>query len=154
MMPIFPLIQMTFSGVARPNNRPLPNQIPSQGADMRILVVEDQQDTRQVLTGLLRRWGYDVFPADSLKSGMDRLETEPPIDVILSDIGLPDGSGYALVSEARRRGKRVLAIALSGYAYPSDVRVAKLAGFDHHLSKPCDCHYLHTILQDRARWTT
>jgi len=121
---------------------------------MRILVVEDQQDTRQVLTGLLRRWGYDVFPADSLKSGLDRLETEPPIDVILSDIGLPDGSGYALVSEARRRGKRVLAIALSGYAYPSDVRVAKLTGFDHHLSKPCDCHYLHTILQDRARWTT
>jgi len=147
-------IQMTFSGVARPNNRPLPNQIASQGADMRILVVEDQQDTRQVLTGLLRRWGYDVFPAESLKSGMDRLETEPPIDVILSDIGLPDGTGYALVSEARRRGKRVLAIALSGYAYPSDVRIAKLAGFDHHLSKPCDCHYLRTILQDRASWTT
>jgi len=145
---------MAFSGVARPNNRPPPNQIPSQGADMRILVVEDQQDTRQVLTGLLRRWGYDVFPADSLKSGMDRLETEPPIDVILSDIGLPDGTGYALVSEARRRGKRVLAIALSGYAYPSDVRIAKLAGFDHHLSKPCDCHYLRTILQDRASWTT
>jgi len=121
---------------------------------MRILVVEDQQDTRQVLTGLLRRWGYDVLPADSLKSGIDRLETEPPIDVILSDIGLPDGTGYALVSEARRRGKRVLAIALSGYAYPSDVRIAKLAGFDHHLSKPCDCHYLRTILQDRASWTT
>src|SRR5205807_9212601 len=111
---------MTFSGVARPNNRPLPNQIPSQGADMRILVVEDQQDTRQVLTGLLRRWGYDVFPADSLKSGMDRLVTEPPIDVILSDIGLPDGSGYALVSEARPRGTRALPIALAGHRCPSE----------------------------------
>ena len=119
---------------------------------MRILVVEDHQDTRQVLTGLLTRWGYDVSPADSLKSGMDRLETEPPVDVILSDIALHDGTGYALVSEARRRGKRVLAIALSGYAYPSDVRIAKLTGFDHHLSKPCDCGYLRTILQDRAKW--
>ena len=119
---------------------------------MRILVVEDHQDTREVLTGLLRRWGYDVSPADSLKSGMDRLETEPPVDVILSDIALPDGTGYALVSEARRRGKRVLAIALSGYVYPSDVRVAKLTGFDHHLSKPCDCHYLRRILEERMRW--
>ena len=119
---------------------------------MRILLVEDHQDTREVLTGLLRRWGYDVSPADSLKSGLNRLETEPPVDVILSDIALSDGTGYALVGEARRRGKRVLAIALSGYAYPSDVRIAKLTGFDHHLSKPCDCHYLRTILEDRAKW--
>ena len=119
---------------------------------MRILVVEDHQDTRQVLAGLLTRWGYDVSSADNLKSGMDRLETEPPIDVIVSDIALPDGTGYALVSEARRRGKRVLAIALSGYAYPSDVRIAKLTGFDHHLSKPCDCHYLRTILEERVQW--
>ena len=118
---------------------------------MRILVVEDHADTRNVLTGLLTRWGYDVFPADSLKSGLELLNREPPFDVILSDIALPDGTGYALVSEARRQGKRVLAIALSGYAYPSDVRVAKLTGFDHHLSKPCDCHYLRTLLQDRAR---
>lgn len=128
-----------------------PNQNLSHG-DMRILVVEDHQDTRRVLTGLLTRWGYDVSSVDSLKSGMDRLEMEPPVDVILSDIALPDGTGYALVSEARRRGKRVLAIALSGYAYPSDVHIAKLTGFDHHLSKPCNCAYLRTILQDRARW--
>ena len=119
---------------------------------MRILVVEDHQDTRQVLTGLLTRWGYDVSSADSLKDGLDRLETEPPVDVILSDIALPDGTGYALVSEARRRGKRVLAIALSGYAYPSDVHIAKLTGFDHHLSKPCDCACLRAILQERAQW--
>jgi CheY-like chemotaxis protein len=119
---------------------------------MRILVVEDHQDTRQVLVGLLTRWGYDVSPAESLSSGLSRLESEPPIDVIVSDIALPDGTGYALVSEARRKGKRMLAIALSGYAYPSDVRIAKLTGFDHHLSKPCDCSYLRTILEDRARW--
>jgi CheY-like chemotaxis protein len=119
---------------------------------MRILVVEDHQDTRQVLTGLLTRWGYDVSSADSLRGGMDRLEAEPPIDVIVSDIALPDGTGYALVSEARRRGKRVLAIALSGYAYPSDVHIAKLTGFDHHLPKPCDSHYLRKILEERMRW--
>jgi CheY-like chemotaxis protein len=119
---------------------------------MRILLVEDHADTRKILTGLLTRWGYIVSSADSLKGGLDLLNSEPPPDVVLSDIALPDGTGYALISEARRQGKRVLAIALSGYAYPSDVRIAKLTGFDHHLSKPCDCHYLRTILEDRARW--
>ena len=119
---------------------------------MRILVVEDHIDTRQVLVGLLTRWGYIVSAADTLKSGLDRLNSEPPIDVILSDIALPDGTGYALISEARRHGKRLLAIALSGYTYPSDVKIAKLTGFDHHLSKPCDCQYLRSILRDRARW--
>jgi CheY-like chemotaxis protein len=119
---------------------------------MRILVVEDHQDTRQVLVGLLTRWGYIVSAAATLKSGLTKLESEPPVDVILSDIALPDGTGYALVSEARRRGKRVLAIALSGYTYPSDVHIAKLTGFDHHLSKPCDCASLRSILEERARW--
>jgi CheY-like chemotaxis protein len=115
---------------------------------MRILVVEDHQDTRQVLTRLLTHWGFDVAAAENLQSGLNCLDSEP-IDVILSDIALPDGTGYALVSEARRRGKEVLAIALSGYSYPSEVQVSKLTGFDHHLSKPCDCQQLRSLLQDR-----
>jgi CheY-like chemotaxis protein len=119
---------------------------------MQILVVEDHRDTQQVLAGLLSRWGYIVSAAGTLKAALDRLNSEPPVDVIVSDIALPDGTGYALVSEARRRGKRVLAIALSGYAYPSDVHIAKLTGFDHHLSKPCDSHYLRTILKERSAW--
>ena len=118
---------------------------------MRVLVVEDHAETRKVLSGLLTRWGYDVSAADSLQTGLNRLNSQPPVDVLVSDIALPDGTGYALVSEARRAGKRILAIALSGYAYPSDVQIAKLTGFDHHLTKPCDCSYLRSILQDRAR---
>jgi CheY-like chemotaxis protein len=113
---------------------------------MRILVVEDHQATRQVLTRLLTRWGFDVAPAGTLKSGLKHLDSEP-IDVILSDIALPDGTGYALVSEARRRGKQLLAIALSGYNYPSEVQIAKITGFDHHLSKPCDCQLLRSLLE-------
>jgi CheY-like chemotaxis protein len=101
-----------------------------------------------VLTRLLTHWGFDVAPAENLQSGLNCLDNEP-IDVILSDIALPDGTGYALVSEARRRGKEVLAIALSGYSYPSEVQVSKLTGFDHHLSKPCDCQQLRSLLQDR-----
>ncbi|MEY2438702.1 MAG: hypothetical protein QOI34_87 [Verrucomicrobiota bacterium] len=115
---------------------------------MRILVVEDHADTRQVLTNLLTHWGFDVSPAGTLQSGLNRLETES-IDVILSDIALPDGTGYALIQEARRRGKEVLAIALSGYNYPAEIEIAKLTGFDHHLSKPCDCQQLRSLLEER-----
>ena len=114
---------------------------------MRILVVEDHQETRDVLTRLLTRWGFDIVPTETLAHGLERLETES-FDVILSDIALPDGTGYALVSEARRRGKDVLAIALSGYDYPSEVQVAKLTGFDHHLSKPFDCGHLRSLLEE------
>jgi len=119
---------------------------------MQILVVEDHRNTRRSLSGLLTRWGYVVSAADSLKAALERLNAEPPVDVIVSDIALPDGTGYALVSEPRRSGKRVLAIALSGYTYPSDVHIAKLTGFDHHLSKPCDSQYLRTILEERSAW--
>jgi CheY-like chemotaxis protein len=121
----------------------------SSGTAMRILVVEDHQETRDVLTRLLSRWGFDTVPADTLEHGLNHLATEP-IDVILSDIALPDGTGYALISEARRRGKEVLAIALSGYTYPCEVQVAKLTGFDHHLSKPCDCHHLRSLLEAKS----
>src|SRR4051812_25849844 len=114
---------------------------------MRILLVEDHGDTRQVLTRLLTHWGYEVTPADNLKHGIAQLDGAP-IDVILSDIGLPDGTGYALVSEARQRGKDVLAIALSAFGNPTDLQIAKLAGFDHYLSKPFDCQHLRTLLED------
>jgi CheY-like chemotaxis protein len=114
---------------------------------MRILLVEDHQDTRQVLARLLTHWGFDVAPAESLKTGLAQLDGGP-FDVILSDIGLPDGTGHALISEARRRGKNILAIALSGFGHPTEVQLAKLTGFDHHLSKPCDCQQLRTILDE------
>ena len=117
---------------------------------MRILLVEDHNDTRHVLTRLLTHWGFDVSAAENLQGGLDRLEHEP-IDAIVSDIGLPDGTGYALISEARRQGKNMLAIALSGFGFPTEVKVAKQTGFDHHLSKPFDCQELRSLLEERIR---
>jgi DNA-binding response OmpR family regulator len=121
---------------------------------MRILLVEDHNDTRHVLTRLLTHWGFDVSAAENLKAGLNQLETEP-IDAIVSDIGLPDGTGYALISEARRQGKNMLAIALSGFGFPTEVQVAKQTGFDHHLSKPFDCQQLRSLLEEKiTRRTT
>jgi len=123
---------------------------------MRILVVEDHQDTGQALTRLLTNWGFDVALAETLQSGLGQLTTEA-FDVILSDIALPDGTGYALVSEARRRGIDVVAIALSAYSYPDEVQIAKLTGFDHHLTKPYNSQELRSLLEgaiDRKRSAT
>jgi DNA-binding response OmpR family regulator len=112
---------------------------------MRILVVEDHDDTRQVLMRLLQHWGFDVAVAQTLENGLRFLQTER-FDAIVSDIALPDGTGYALVSEAKRRWKEVLAIALSGHSSPSDLNIGRLSGFDYYLTKPCDCHELRSIL--------
>ncbi|HEY4284508.1 MAG TPA: hypothetical protein VGM62_15705 [Chthoniobacterales bacterium] len=65
-------------------------------------------------------------------------------------LGLPDGTGYALITEARRRGKDVLAIALSAFGNPAELQIAKLTGFDHHLSKPFDCQHLRTLLEEAS----
>jgi DNA-binding response OmpR family regulator len=116
---------------------------------MRILLVEDHQDTRVILTRLLTHWGFEVSAAENLQAGLNQLNTEP-LDAIVSDIGLPDGTGYALISEARRRrGKDLLAIALSGFGFPTEVLVAKQSGFDHHLTKPFDCQELRSLLDQK-----
>src|SRR5690242_6562875 len=101
---------------------------------MRVLLVEDHYNTRRALTRLLTRWGFDVIPAENLKSGVDALNQ--PIDIIVSDIGLPDGNGYTLVREARRCGKHIPAISVSGFDFPGGTRLPKENGFDHHLVKP------------------
>jgi len=115
---------------------------------MRILLVEDHRDTRQVLTRLLTHWGFDVAAAEDLQHGLDQLD-RGSFDAILSDIGLPDGTGYALVNEARRRGKDVLAIALSGFGFSPEKQLSLRSGFDHHLTKPFDCQQLRSLLEQK-----
>jgi CheY-like chemotaxis protein len=112
---------------------------------VRILIVEDHEDTRDVLVRLLEHWGFSVASAETLERGLDILRDEA-FDAIVSDIALPDGTGYALVSEAKRRQQGVVTIALSGYNSANDVRIGKLSGFDYHLSKPFDCQLLRSIL--------
>jgi CheY-like chemotaxis protein len=112
---------------------------------MSVLLVEDHQVSREILARFLEHWGFDVVTAESLQKGLGALE-EMRFDAIISDIALPDGSGYALISDAKQRDKDVVGIALSGYASPGDVNIGRLAGFDYHLTKPCDCERLRSIL--------
>jgi len=113
---------------------------------MNILVVEDHEDTRHVLERFLSRKGFEVTIADNVQNGLSLLLTKQ-FGAIVSDIMLPDGTGYGLMSEARRQGVDVLAIALTAYGYPADVNEPKLTGFDYHLRKPIDCEKLVAILE-------
>ena len=114
----------------------------------RILVVEDHGDTRRILMSMLSRWGYEVSAADSVASGLEFIRAKD-FDVVLSDIGLPDGDGYDLVSAAKQIQK-FKAVALSAYGSTEDVLRGRAAGFDHHLTKPVDFHELRSVLSGAA----
>src|SRR6266404_9475090 len=114
---------------------------------MQVLIVEDHRDSREMLERYLTRRGYDVATAGDLQTGIDFLDKQR-FDAIISDFALPDGTGYALISEARRRGIRALGIAVSGYPYPSDVNEAGATGFHYHLTKPVNCDHLCSLLKE------
>jgi CheY-like chemotaxis protein len=111
---------------------------------LRILVVEDHSDTLQALSRLLTHFGHEISVADGAQSALKIIGSKK-FDVVLSDIGLADGSGYDVISEAKRR-QPVKAVALTGFGTDEDIRRGKEAGFDFHLVKPVDFHELRTVL--------
>ena len=113
---------------------------------MRILIVEDHDDTRDALERFLSRCGYGVAVAADLRTALNLLQAQP-FQAVVTDIALPDGTGYALISEARRRGINVLAIALTAYSYPRGADEPSVTGFDYYLKKPLDCMKLQSLLR-------
>lgn len=111
---------------------------------LRILLVEDHQDTRRTLSRLLTHFGHNVVTAENVEGAMDVIGSNN-IDVVLCDIGLPDGSGYEVAAHARANGG-IKAIALTGFGTEQDVQRSKEAGFDFHLVKPINFQELQTIL--------
>jgi CheY-like chemotaxis protein len=100
----------------------------------RILVVDDHGDTLRSMQLLLRRLGYEVLAAENMTDALQIAE-EQPFDILLSDIGLPDGSGLELLKRIRQR-RDVPALALSGFGMDEDVERSREAGFSDHLIKP------------------
>jgi signal transduction histidine kinase len=112
---------------------------------VRLLLVEDHEDTNRSLTRMLRRRGYEVHSASDVRSALD-IAASNPFDVLVSDIGLPDGSGIDLLKALRAKGE-VFGIALSGYGMEEDIRRSRDVGFSHHLVKPVDLNKLDSIIQ-------
>ena len=101
----------------------------------RIVVVDDNDDLREMLEGLLVSAGHEVSTAHDGPSGLDRILDRKP-DVALVDLGLPGFDGYELARRVRAGGQRVVLVAVSGYGQPEDRQRALAAGFDEHLKKP------------------
>ena len=114
------------------------------GKSLRILVVEDHSDTLQALSRLLDHFGHDISTADDARSALDMIK-EKEFDVVLCDIALPDGNGYDVIAQAKRKGA-VKAVAISGFASRDDIERGRKAGFDFHLAKPVDFHELRSVL--------
>ena len=132
---------------ARTGKSRVKSRIPGKPVkSLRILLVEDHRDTRQTLARLLKHFGHDISIAESAKSALEILGSKT-LDVVLSDIGLPDGSGYEIISEAKRK-QNVTGIALTGFGTEKDIEKSKMAGFDYHLTKPIDFHELRSVLAE------
>jgi CheY-like chemotaxis protein len=112
---------------------------------MHVLLVEDHEETRTILTRLLAHWGYDVVAADSVRSALDFLANFR-FDALVSDIGLPDGDGLQVVAAAKKMHAPTIAVALSAYGEAADREAGQRAGFDHYLTKPFDAHRLRCAL--------
>ena len=105
-------------------------------SELRILVVEDHETTAALMARLLGRRGHIVKIAHSVREAL-AAAGEQPFDIVLSDIGLPDGSGFELMKQLRdRHGLR--GIALTGYGMDLDQQLSAEAGFLAHLTKPVD----------------
>ena len=111
---------------------------------LRILLVEDHEPTRTALTQLLLRRFYEVITAASIAEARILADTKD-FNLLISDIGLPDGSGYDLILELRKKGP-VKGIALTGYGMEHDVARSQDAGFITHLTKPVRIQSLETAL--------
>jgi len=113
-----------------------PAPAPEAEQSLRVLLVEDHEPTLTVMTKLLRRLGHRVTGATSVASAT-AAASRNGFDVIISDLGLPDGSGLDVMRRLRDRyaGR---AIALTGYGMESDIAASQEAGFAEHLTKPVD----------------
>ena len=132
-----PLAAAADSPAPAPSVRPPAGALPGP---RKILVVDDQADAASILARLLRSRGHQARAVGDGVAALAAIAVDRP-DVVLCDIGLPGMNGYAIARRIRRdeRGPgRILLVALTGYGQTEDIRLAREAGFDHHLVKPTD----------------
>jgi PAS domain S-box-containing protein len=137
------------------NSHPHISSPPHPLTGLRILVVDDDPDTRDFLTFVMEQHGATVTAAASVQAALTCLEQVQP-DLLLSDIGMPEADGYTLIQQvkvwAANQGKTIPAIALTAYASQADQQRAIAAGFQRHLTKPIEPERLvREILQLMAK---
>ncbi|MEA5626772.1 ATP-binding protein [Nostoc sp. UHCC 0251] len=136
-----PILEESREESLSPLSPPSPSSpsSPNPLTNLRVLVVDDEADVRQWITAVLEECGAKVSTFSSTRQALEALEELHP-DVLISDIGMPDEDGYALMRKIREieaeRGGRIPAVALTGYARVEDYKEALAAGFQLHVAKP------------------
>ena len=127
-------------------------QAPAEASHARIVVIEDNADAREMLRALLVLGGHEVHEAEDGLRGVEVVEASDP-DVVFVDVGLPGVDGYEVARRlrARRLGKGVFLVALTGYGQPEDRRRALEAGFDAHIVKPIEPDRLTAVIASAQR---
>jgi signal transduction histidine kinase len=120
----------------------LPENVPTR---LRILLVDDHFDSVRPMQVFLEAIGYQVNTAESVEAAL-RTAMQEKFDLLVSDIGLPDGSGEDLVRQLRDKGHKLPSIALSGYGMEQDINRSRAAGFEVHLTKPVSPQDLRTTI--------
>lgn len=115
------------------------------GRALRLLLVEDHVDSAELLAELLEGYGHTVSIATSASAALT-LASENQFDVLVSDVGLPDATGYELMAQIRERYS-MKGIAVTGSSRSADVERGRAAGFSMHLTKPVSLLSLEAALQ-------
>jgi CheY-like chemotaxis protein len=119
----------------------VPFKAPASLQGLKVLVVEDEPDARELLKTILQQCQAEVKTCDSTAEALRAVEEYKP-DILISDIGMPEENGYALIEKVRalepERGGRTPAVALTAYARVEDRMRALLAGFNIHVPKPIE----------------
>jgi CheY-like chemotaxis protein/two-component sensor histidine kinase len=119
---------------------------PSSPSSLTILVVEDEPATLRLMARLLRGLGHQVTTADTVAGALEA-ERGQDFRLIISDIGLADGSGLELMRRITARRGAVPAIALTGYGMEDDIQRSRAAGFTTHMTKPIDFTKLEAMIR-------
>ncbi len=144
------------SQVQATRSQEAPHKKPPLLDGLRVLVVDDEADARELLITMLGHYGAEVMAAATVREAFEALAIFKP-NVLVSDIGMPEEDGYALIGKIRaldaEQGGRIPAVALTGYASASDRTKALLAGFQIHVPKPIDAVELAVVVGQLARRT-
>ncbi len=122
-----------------------PGSPPASHPSLRILVVEDEPATRRLMARLLRGLGHDVTVAGTVADAWGAFQAGE-FDLIVSDIGLPDGTGHDLMRRVKAM-RKVPAIALTGFGMDEDIRRSREAGYTSHMTKPIDFTKLEAMIR-------
>ncbi|MBW4439794.1 MAG: response regulator [Plectolyngbya sp. WJT66-NPBG17] len=118
--------------------------------DLRILVVDDDRDSREMMIVALESEGAEVVAAESVESAFTALSNWQP-DLLISDIRMPDADGYSFLQLLRSQSLMMPAIAVTAFAHEEDRQEALAAGYQCHLSKPIDLELLYRTIADLIR---